>query len=128
MEYLLIIDILNNHSSNQYFEPFLSQSDTLNLTLNYIIFYLIFRILNNTQSALALHEKCPKTEFFLVRIFLYSVLIQENTDQKKLRLWTLFTQCWLSAQREMENGQWNKEWRMGLGNWSEILFCLEKSF
>ena len=23
----------------------------------------------------------------------YSVQIQENTDQKKLRIWTLFTQC-----------------------------------
>ena len=31
-----------------------------------------------------LREKCPDTEFFPVRIFLYSVQIQENTDQKKL--------------------------------------------
>ena len=23
----------------------------------------------------------------------YSVQVQENTDQKKLRIWTLFTQC-----------------------------------
>ena len=29
--------------------------------------------------------------FFLVRIFLYSVRIQENTDQKKLRIWTVFS-------------------------------------
>ena len=29
-----------------------------------------------------LREKCPNTEFFLVRIFLYSVRIQENTDKK----------------------------------------------
>ena len=28
----------------------------------------------------SLHEKCPNTELFLVRIFLYSVRIQENTD------------------------------------------------
>ena len=33
-----------------------------------------------------LREKCPNTEFFLIGIFLYS-------DQKKLRIWTLFTQC-----------------------------------
>ena len=32
-----------------------------------------------------LREKSSNTEFFLVRI-------QENTDQKKLRIWTLFTQ------------------------------------
>ena len=31
---------------------------------------------------LALREKCPNTELFLVRIFLYSVQIQKNTDQK----------------------------------------------
>ena len=43
--------------------------------------------------ALALREKCPNREFFLVRIFLYSVLMQENADQKKLPIWTLFTQC-----------------------------------
>ena len=30
---------------------------------------------------------------FLVRIFLYLDWIQEDTDQKKLRIWTLFTQC-----------------------------------
>ena len=34
---------------------------------------------------LRLREKCPNTEFFLVRIFLYS-------DQKKLRICTLFAQ------------------------------------
>ena len=54
----------------------------------------------------SLREKCPNTDVFLVRIFLYSdwinlrkspylVRIQENTDQKKLRIWTLFTQWML---------------------------------
>ena len=53
-------------------------------------------------------EKCPNTEFFLVRIFLHlnwirngdllrksphSVRIRENTDHKKLRIWTLFKEC-----------------------------------
>ena len=42
---------------------------------------------------LSLREKRPNTEFFLVRIFLYSDWIQENTDKKKLRIWTIFTQC-----------------------------------
>ena len=31
---------------------------------------------------LAKREKCPNTEFFLVRILLYQVRIHENTDQK----------------------------------------------
>ena len=44
-------------------------------------------------NKLTMHEKCPNTEFFLVCIFLYSDWIQENTDQRKLRLWILFTQC-----------------------------------
>ena len=30
----------------------------------------------------SLREKCPKTKLFLVRIFVYSVRIQQNTDQK----------------------------------------------
>ena len=30
-------------------------------------------------------EKCPNTP--------YSVRMQENIDQKKLRIWTLFKQC-----------------------------------
>ena len=44
----------------------------------------------------ALREECPNMEFFLVRIFLfsdrkslYSIRIQENADQKKLRIWTV---------------------------------------
>ena len=40
----------------------------------------------------SMKEKCPNTEFFLVRFFLYSVRIQEKTDQNKLRIWTTFTQ------------------------------------
>ena len=57
-------------------------------------------------SQVALREKIPNKEFFW-SVFLcigteygdlpckspYSVRIQENTDQKKLRIWTLFTQC-----------------------------------
>ena len=34
------------------------------------------------RSNMTLREKCPNTELFLVSIFLYSVRIQENTDQK----------------------------------------------
>ena len=41
----------------------------------------------------SLYEKCPNTEFFLVRIFPYSVRMRENKDQQKLRIWSLFTQC-----------------------------------
>ena len=33
--------------------------------------------------------------FFLVGTFPFSVRMGENTDQKKLRIWTLFTQWYL---------------------------------
>ena len=52
-----------------------------------------------------LREKCPLMKFFLVLFSCiqtehrnlwskspYSVQMQENTDQKKLRIWTLFAQ------------------------------------
>ena len=38
--------------------------------------------LENYVTTVTLREKCPTTELFLVRIFLYSDWIQENTDQK----------------------------------------------
>ena len=47
---------------------------------------------NEELPLMAMREKCPNTELFLVRIFLYSVQIQENTDQKQLRIWTVFMQ------------------------------------
>ena len=46
---------------------------------------------NETRSLL---KKFPKTEFFLIGIFLHSYQTQKNTDWKKLRIWTLFEQ-WL---------------------------------
>ena len=62
-------------------------------------------------------EKYPNMEFFLVvyfcirteygeilRISPYSVRMRENNDQKKLRIWTLFTQCF----RGIESNQWHE--------------------
>ena len=59
---------------------------------------------------ISLREKCPNTEFFLARIFRirseygeilrispYSVRMREDRDQKKLRIWTLFTQCMFNS-------------------------------
>ena len=76
-----------------------------------------FHVLDELQSKIqnfllkfcfnSLRRKCPNTEFFLVGYFptfglnterygpektLYSVRMRENTDQKKLRIWKLFTQ------------------------------------
>ena len=41
-------------------------------------------------------EHYPNADFFLVRILPYSDWIRENMDQKKIRIWTLFTQCTLT--------------------------------
>ena len=41
----------------------------------------------------SLRENCANTKIILVRIFPYLDWIRENTDQKKLLIWILFTQC-----------------------------------
>ena len=41
--------------------------------------------------------KVSNKDFFLVRIFPYSVQIREKTDQKKFRIWTLFKQWFFTA-------------------------------
>ena len=56
-------------------DEYFLESNTLSKT-RYIIFSL---------KGFTLREKGPNTEFFPVH--------QENRDQKKLRIWTLFTQC-----------------------------------
>ena len=44
------------------------------------------------SELVALCEKCPNTEAFLVRIFPHSDWIRrDTTDQKELRIWTLLT-------------------------------------
>ena len=43
---------------------------------------------------------CIRIEYGdLLRKSPYSIRIQENTDQKELRIWTLFTQCTGNPQR-----------------------------
>ena len=43
---------------------------------------LVAEVTYETFYKYILREKCPNTEFFLVRIFQYSDWIQENSDQK----------------------------------------------
>ena len=72
------------------------------ILLNLFVFFQIFtsRIhqlcgplspLESLQVCCTLREKCPNTEFFLVRIFPHSDWIRRDTDQKKLRICTFFT-------------------------------------
>ena len=57
----------------------------------------------------SLREKCPNTLFLLVCIFPHPNWIRrdteymENTDQKKLRNWILFTQCILKLDEAKKN-------------------------
>ena len=39
----------------------------------------------------SLREKRTNTDFFLARIFPYSVQMRKKADQKKLRIWSLST-------------------------------------
>ena len=70
-----------------------------------LILWSIYKIIKCSHILVtsSLCEKCPNREFFLVRIFLYSewvrskslysVQMQESTNQEILRIWTLLTQC-----------------------------------
>ena len=61
-----------------------------------LIKYKSFYMFNMFPYMSSLREKCPNTEFFLVRFFLYSVRIQENTDQKNSAFGHFFLQ-WLNT-------------------------------
>ena len=74
--FFLIVEMVPNHATY--------------LVVTRSIIYRIFHKKNSSWAYqynnfpkyyLSLREKCPNTELFLVRIFLYSVRIQENTDQ-----------------------------------------------
>ena len=48
---------------------------------NHATYLVVTRSIIYGKYYLSLREKCPNTELFLVRIFLISVRIQENTDK-----------------------------------------------
>ena len=73
------------------------------------VFGLNMDVLNLEENPL--RKKFPNTEFFLVRISCirteygdllrkspYLVRIQENTDQKNIRIWTFFLESFLSKE------------------------------
>ena len=74
-----------------------------NFGSRYLFCILTCKGFSNWNFSSTLLEKCPNTEFFLLRIFPYLdwirnkspylVRIRENTDHKQLRIWTLFTRC-----------------------------------
>ena len=62
--------------------------------------FLVHKVAIKNENFFVLIVSCLSThqgknftlkEVFLVRIFPYSVQIQENTDHKDLRIWSLFT-------------------------------------
>ena len=70
--------------------------DKLLCNVNFWILYLISSLVRRKFLKMkcqikALREKCPNMELFSVCIFLYSVGIQEDTDQKVHIIWILFT-------------------------------------
>ena len=56
----------------------------INLKISFLMFF-VFSNVRSSQSQFRISDQfrqCPNTELFLIRIFLYSVRIEENTDQK----------------------------------------------
>ena len=94
---------LKNHTISSAKKCFVSKNKTLikysSLNENFITFF-------NEVLTLRVYKDFPNTEFFwsvlshiqteyreILHISPYSARMRENTDQKKLRIWTLFTQC-----------------------------------
>ena len=57
-------------------------------------FYIHYKVL----SILLLRKKCPNTEFFWFDLSVFSPM-RENTDQKKLRIWTFFTHFFICCKQ-----------------------------
>ena len=51
--------------------------------------FVFFPVIKWKSGTRTLRKKCPNTEFFLGRIFPYSVRMREDMDQKKVLIWAL---------------------------------------
>ena len=65
-------------------------------------------LINSISWSSPLPKKCPNAEFFLVRIFMYSVRIQENTEPKKLCKNYVFEHFSRSAPLQKDDLYWPK--------------------
>ena len=67
----------------------------------------------------------------LLRKSPYSVQIRENAEQKKLRIWTLFTQFEFLVGKMRHNkfrngcGQFHNKFRNGCGQFLQLAFAIE---
>ena len=86
-----------------------SQSDFCDQWFSVLLDSYIKRRYLEFFLTISLREKFSNTEFFLVRIFPHSDWIrslriakcEKNTDHKKHRIWTLFTQYFISAGKDL---------------------------
>ena len=102
-----------------------------NISLNKQIWRIIMCMLETIcwlfHNKLSLHRtantawKVSKYGLFVVSVFPYSNWIPENTDQKTLRIWTLFTQC---NTRRMGNKYGHTNWyRQSSSFFSRVFWC-----
>ena len=82
-------------------------------------FISIYRLRFGDFFSISLREKCPNTELFLVRIFLYS-------DQKWLNIWTLSTQWCLQRLTDLKKLSGSKQ-ILSLFR-AQFWLCLKYSF
>ena len=75
--------VTSNRAIN--FIPVFQIYPPIEISISIMLKSQFFKVLQTTGTA-SLREKCPNAEIFLVHIFL-------NSDQKKLPIWALSTQC-----------------------------------
>ena len=88
-------------------------------------YHYLFPLLKRISMELpSLREKCPNTEFSLVRIFPYSFRIRKSTDQKKVRIWTLFTQWVICEFQQTQPRKSSVILLKGFAEFTSLRYCL----
>ena len=102
---------------NIFFNPCERDLDRNSNILNYI---MLIPYSHSNLNTLHYVKSIRMRSFFLVRIFLYLVLLRENTDHKKIRIWIRFTQWFLLyRQRHIGASEWFEA--------NELWFKIEKT-
>ena len=72
---------------------------------------MLFVIHVSSGKHLSCVEEGPWRKEIYVHTTPYSVRMRENTDRKKLPIWTLFTQCILQAKKNKKKNSriWSKQ-------------------
>ena len=87
-----LIKSVNCHEVRTVFSNILEIFFPNNIIIDFLKIIDLRKVVAYTRTEFSTAWKVSKCGVFPVRIFLYSVRIQENTDRKNLGIWTFFTQ------------------------------------